>query len=116
MSRSVRYEDLYPLPSQELLRGAFVGKDIRDVDGPAPILDRAVAARNCQVMLETAKRLGVGFRAHVKTHKTVEVMRMQVGDDIRESANIIVSTLAEAEQQYHLLGEWHKQGRRVNVS
>jgi D-serine deaminase-like pyridoxal phosphate-dependent protein len=28
-----------------------------------------VVRRNCKLMLDTARELGVGFRAHVKTHK-----------------------------------------------
>ena len=116
MSKAVRYEDLYPTPSPELLKTVFLDKDIRDVDGPAPILDRAAVKHNCRTMLETAKKLGLGFRAHVKTHKTVEVARLQVGDDVNDDANIVVSTLAEAEQQFSLLTEIHRQGRKVNVS
>ncbi|KAL9089579.1 MAG: hypothetical protein Q9159_002457 [Coniocarpon cinnabarinum] len=115
MSRAVRYEDLYPVPSQELLRSIFVDRDVRDIEGPAPLLDKAVVRKNCHAMLETAKRLGIGFRAHVKTHKTTEVTRLQIGDNIKDEGNIIVSTLAEAEQQYQLLTELHKQGRRVNM-
>jgi hypothetical protein len=33
------------------------------------VLDAAVVRRNCKLMLDTARELGVGFRAHVKTHK-----------------------------------------------
>jgi len=45
-------------------------------------------------MREKARRSGVVFRPHVKTHKTVEAARLQVGD---AGGPITVSTLAEAE-------------------
>ena len=45
-------------------------------------------------MREKAKRSGVAFRPHVKTHKAVEIARLQHGDAI---GPITVSTLAEAD-------------------
>ena len=60
---------LYPSPSEAALKLQFVGKQIKDVQAPAVIIDAAVARRNCKLMLETTQKLGVDFRAHVKTHK-----------------------------------------------
>lgn len=45
-------------------------------------------------MREKARRAGVHFRPHVKTHKTVEIARLQHGT---AAGPITVSTLAEAE-------------------
>lgn len=56
------------------LKKQFVGSRIADVPAPAVILDAAVVRRNCERMLTATKQLGVGFRAHVKTHK-VETRR-----------------------------------------
>jgi D-serine deaminase-like pyridoxal phosphate-dependent protein len=36
---------------------------------PAAILDRAIVTRNSHAMLNACHELGVGFRAHVKSHK-----------------------------------------------
>jgi D-serine deaminase-like pyridoxal phosphate-dependent protein len=55
--------------TEELLKNNFVGKDIREVEAPAAVIDIAKAKRNCQTMLEVIKALGVKFRAHIKTHK-----------------------------------------------
>ena len=115
MAKAVRYEDIYPTASEELLKSLFLEKDIRDIEGPAAIVDRAAVKRNCHVMLESARKLELGFRAHVKTHKTTQVTRMQVGDNLPDDARIVVSTIAEAEQQLPLLAEYHKRGRKVNV-
>jgi D-serine deaminase-like pyridoxal phosphate-dependent protein len=65
-----------------------------NVSTPALLLDRQIVHRNCTHMLAKARRSGVGFRPHVKTHKTVEVGRMQHGGAV---GPITVSTLAEAE-------------------
>ncbi|HEX8618751.1 MAG TPA: DSD1 family PLP-dependent enzyme, partial [Thermoanaerobaculia bacterium] len=61
---------------------------------PAFLVDRAVVARNCDAMRAKARASGVAFRPHVKTHKTVEIGRMQHGGAV---GPITVSTLAEAE-------------------
>ncbi|MEO8217288.1 MAG: alanine racemase [Acidobacteriota bacterium] len=61
---------------------------------PSLLVDRAVVEANCVRMREKAVRSGVSFRPHVKTHKTLEVARMQGGGEL---GPITVSTLAEAE-------------------
>jgi len=77
---------MYPILPVATLRDTFCGKHLRDIDGPAAIIDVAVARRNCAQMRETAERLHVGFRAHVKTHKvsgsrivvTISIVKLQV--------------------------------------
>lgn len=56
-------------PSLESLRLLYVGKNIHQVPKPALVLDRAKMRRHCQSLAKAAETLGVGFRAHVKTHK-----------------------------------------------
>lgn len=65
-----------------------------NVSTPAFLVDRATVARNCEAMRDKARTSGVAFRPHVKTHKTVEIGRMQHGG---YPGPITVSTLAEAE-------------------
>ena len=62
-------QESWPQPDGERLRTQYVGTDIKDLDGPAAILDLAVMKRNCEFMLKTVESLRVGWRAHVKTHK-----------------------------------------------
>ena len=67
--------------------------DINSIKTPSPILDVARVRRNAERMSEVAHRSGVRLRPHVKTHKCIEVGRIQtVGHD----GAITVSTLAEA--------------------
>ena len=69
-----------------------VNSDIKTT--PALLVDRTIVQRNCDRMRQKAARSGVSFRPHVKTHKTIEIGRMQHGGSL---GPITVSTLAEAE-------------------
>lgn len=68
--------------------------DLAHVTTPAFLVDRKVVERNCHRMREKAAASGVIFRPHVKTHKTIEIGRMQHGG---ANGPITVSTMAEAE-------------------
>src|SRR6188474_1084833 len=61
---------------------------------PSLLVDLARVRRNCERMLAFAREGGVRLRPHVKTHKCVEIARLQHGG---ETGPITVSTLAEAE-------------------
>lgn len=105
---------LYPTPSQAALQVQFVGKKIGDAQAPALIIDAAVVRRNCSLMLDAAHRLGVDFRAHVKTHKTTEVTKLQMGEGSK-SIKLVASTVSEVEHLLPWLLEFKAQGRDVNV-
>ena len=61
---------------------------------PAFLVDKNIVEQNCSRMREKARQSKVTFRPHVKTHKSIEIARMQHGGGI---GPITVSTLAEAE-------------------
>ncbi|HEV8241626.1 MAG TPA: alanine racemase [Thermoanaerobaculia bacterium] len=61
---------------------------------PSLLVDLPRLRRNCERMLAFARERGVRLRPHVKTHKCVEIARLQHGGEI---GPITVSTLAEAE-------------------
>lgn len=70
----------------------------QEITTPAFLVDHAIVQQNCDAMREKARRSGVAFRPHVKTHKTIEIARMQFGDNVGHNTGpITVSTLAEAE-------------------
>ncbi|EER27946.1 hypothetical protein D8B26_005934 [Coccidioides posadasii str. Silveira] len=104
----------YPNASTESLKAQYVGRRLQDIDGPAAIIDIAAARQNCQVMLDAAEELGVIFRSHVKTHKTTELTRFQVGEKA-DTVRLVVSTLAEAEQLRPYLEECKGNGRSIDV-
>jgi len=67
--------------------------NVFDLESPAFLIDTARLERNSSMMLERSKKLGVRLRPHVKTHKSVDIARIQLGG--REGP-VTVSTLAEA--------------------
>ena len=68
--------------------------DFSQLTTPAFLVDKAVMQRNCDRMRAKAAASKVIFRPHVKTHKVVEIGRMQHGG---ETGPITASTLAEVE-------------------
>lgn len=66
---SARMAQFYPLPDRQELLKAFTGVFVGDLPTPAAVVDRTLMGRNCDAMLHVCKELGVGFRAHVKSHK-----------------------------------------------
>ena len=106
----------YPLASHEALLAQFRGQPLSAVPTPAVVLDRALVAKHCASMLRVCGALGVGFRAHVKSHKTLEVSQMQVGADGAAPADFVVSTLVEAEALSEWLGQCQREGRKGSVS
>src|SRR5512135_247626 len=71
-------------------RRSFVG----DLPTPALLLDLDVLERNLDHMAARTRALGVALRPHVKTHKCLEVGRMQLE---RGARGVTVATLPEAE-------------------
>ncbi len=69
------------------------GATLHDLPTPHLVVDRARVARNVERMGAHVARLGAHLRPHVKTHKAIEVARMQQAAGMR---GITVSTLAEA--------------------
>ncbi|HJQ33386.1 MAG TPA: alanine racemase [Pyrinomonadaceae bacterium] len=67
--------------------------DLHTIKTPALVLDAGRVRRNAEAMRSRVRRLGARLRPHVKTHKCVEVARIQTeGGD----GPVTVSTLAEA--------------------
>ena len=59
---------------------------------PCCVVRYSQAKKNAETMLARAKTMGVDFRPHVKTHKTIEGALLQTGG---ERKRLIVSTVAE---------------------
>jgi len=67
--------------------------DLQTIKTPSLLLDIERVRRNAERMSERIRSLGASLRPHVKTHKCVEVARIQTGG---RAGGITVSTLAEA--------------------
>ncbi|KAF2760800.1 hypothetical protein EJ05DRAFT_473407 [Pseudovirgaria hyperparasitica] len=102
-----------PLIDAQPLKERFIGKTLSQIDPPAAILDLALIRKNCDAMLQSAAAIGVLFRAHVKTHKTVELTRLQVGET--GPVRLVASTVAEMELLLPYMLECKEKGRKVNM-
>ena len=67
---------------------------LHDLPTPAALVDLDQVERNARRVADKARRLGVRLRPHVKTHKCLEIARIQT--DLH-FGGITVSTLAEAQ-------------------
>src|SRR5215207_7931973 len=67
--------------------------DLHNIKTPSLVLDVERVRRNAERMSGRIKGLGAALRPHVKTHKCVEVARIQTGG---QPGGVTVSTLAEA--------------------
>ena len=67
--------------------------NLESIKTPALVLDVARVKRNAQRMSERINEFGADLRPHVKTHKSIEVARIQTAG---HSGAVTVSTLAEA--------------------
>ncbi len=65
-----------------------------DLETPALLLHLDAVERNIQRMAERARQLGVALRPHAKTHKCVELGRLQLQHGAR---GLTVATLVEAD-------------------
>ncbi|MBX7224009.1 MAG: alanine racemase [Blastocatellia bacterium] len=67
---------------------------LNNLQTPSLILEKARVQQNADLMHQRAQTLGVRLRPHIKTHKCVEIARLQTAGQF---GGITVSTLAEAE-------------------
>jgi D-serine deaminase-like pyridoxal phosphate-dependent protein len=67
--------------------------DLQTIRTPSLVLDVERVRRNAEAMSARVKQLGASLRPHVKTHKCVEVARIQTAG---AAGGLTVSTLAEA--------------------
>lgn len=79
----------------------YKGKSYESIPTPALLIKKSVVEDNCSRLLKRVDRFGYKFRAHVKTHKTNEITRMQLGYDLPEYEgqkydSVVVSTIKEA--------------------
>jgi D-serine ammonia-lyase len=96
------------------LRDQYLNSNISSLPPPCLILDIAKIAHNSELMLSAVRAHGFSFRAHVKTHKTRELLRYQVGHGSKD-VRIVVSTVAEAEYMLPTLLDYKQVGAKVDL-
>ena len=79
--------------AESLASNAHAPGSISELSTPALLLDRSRLEHNASRMRDKVRQLGVTLRPHVKTSKSIDVLRvLAAGTDVP----ITVSTLAEA--------------------
>ena len=68
--------------------------DTNDLDTPVPVVDMATMKANIARLQTLCDTAGVANRPHIKTHKSVEVAKLQLASG---AAGITCQTLGEAE-------------------
>src|SRR5262245_29898113 len=67
---------------------------VAEIDTPAFVVDLDVLERNVRAMADHAHRLGVALRPNAKTHKTVEIARLQLASG---AVGLTLAKLGEVE-------------------
>src|SRR4051794_39196282 len=73
---------------------ARVGDAVDRLDTPVVVVDLDVLDANVREMAEFARSAGVALRPHCKTHKTLEIARLQA---VAGASGLTVAKLDEAE-------------------
>ncbi|PTD10811.1 hypothetical protein HYE67_010288 [Fusarium culmorum] len=82
---------------------SFIGKPISDLPTPALVVSLPVLKKNIDTLHQDVERLGIGFRPHVKTLKTLEVTRMMLAEG--KYKGMIASTIPEIKGALPLVEE-----------
>ena len=69
-------------------------RTLAELPTPALLIERSVLARNIGAMQQLADSHGVSLRPHIKSHKSIEIARMQLQAG---AVGIAVAKLGEAE-------------------
>ncbi|RLL96445.1 hypothetical protein CFD26_102939 [Aspergillus turcosus] len=72
---------------------SFIGRPATDLPTPSVVLSKPILERNIKQLLHDVNELGISFRPHVKTLKSLEVTRMMLGNGTHRK--IVASTLCE---------------------
>ncbi|KAE8142994.1 putative serine dehydratase domain-containing protein [Aspergillus pseudotamarii] len=83
--------------------GTYVNKPISSLPTPAFVLSRPIIESNVKRLLNDVSQLGISFRPHVKTLKSIEVTRMML--DGGKHRKIVASTVCEIEGALPLVTE-----------
>ncbi|CAG9944310.1 unnamed protein product [Clonostachys rosea f. rosea IK726] len=72
---------------------AYIGRHISELPTPALVVSLPLIKRNIQALHNDVEKLGIGFRPHIKTLKSLELTRMMLAGGKYRS--IVASTLCE---------------------
>ncbi|ROT40491.1 hypothetical protein SODALDRAFT_97330 [Sodiomyces alkalinus F11] len=82
---------------------SFIGSPVADLPTPALVISKPVLEANIAQLHQDVEAMGIAFRPHVKTLKSVEVTRMMLGGG--KHRKIVASTVADIEGLLPLVEE-----------
>ncbi|KAG8357764.1 hypothetical protein FVEN_g4264 [Fusarium venenatum] len=82
---------------------SFIGKSISELPTPSLVVNLPVLKKNIDTLHQDVERLGIGFRPHVKTLKTLEVTRLMLAEG--KYKGMIASTIPEIKGALPLVEE-----------
>lgn len=74
---------------------SFIGSKVQDLSTPALVVSKPTVESNIAQLHRDVETVGVRFRPHVKTLKSLEVTRLMLGGG--KHRGVVCSTLAELE-------------------
>ncbi|KAF5716343.1 D-serine dehydratase [Fusarium mundagurra] len=82
---------------------AYIGKHVSELPTPSLVVNLPVLKTNVETLHRDVEKLGIGFRPHVKTLKSLEVTRLMMEDG--KYRGIIASTIPEIQGALPLVKE-----------
>ncbi|KAF5560284.1 D-serine dehydratase [Fusarium phyllophilum] len=82
---------------------AYIGKHVSELPTPSLVVNLPVLKTNVETLHRDVEKLGIGFRPHVKTLKSLEVTRLMIADG--KYRGIIASTIPEIQGALPLVKE-----------
>ncbi|RBA10040.1 hypothetical protein FPRO05_05976 [Fusarium proliferatum] len=82
---------------------AYIGKHVSELPTPSLVVNLPVLKTNVETLHRDVEKLGIGFRPHVKTLKSLEVTRLMMADG--KYRGIIASTIPEIQGALPLVKE-----------
>ncbi|KAG4288196.1 hypothetical protein FPRO06_05848 [Fusarium proliferatum] len=82
---------------------AYIGKHVSELPTPSLVVNLPVLKTNVETLHRDVEKLGIGFRPHVKTLKSLEVTRLMMADG--KYIGIIASTIPEIQGALPLVKE-----------
>ncbi|ENH66170.1 D-serine dehydratase [Fusarium oxysporum f. sp. cubense race 1] len=82
---------------------AYIGKHVLELPTPSLVVNLPVLKTNVETLHRDVEKLGIGFRPHVKTLKSLEVTRLMMADG--KYRGIIASTIPEIKGALPLVKE-----------
>ncbi|KAF5613389.1 D-serine dehydratase [Fusarium tjaetaba] len=82
---------------------AYIGKHVSELPTPSLVVNLPVLKTNVETLHRDVEKLGIGFRPHVKTLKSLEVTQLMMADG--KYRGIIASTIPEIQGALPLVKE-----------